>query len=76
MCAICGQTFCPSSCPNADEATPVYTCKYCGEDIVDGEEYVEIDGDYYHLYDCIENVTVELLLENGATKGVACGGDY
>lgn len=48
MCDICRQTPCHPCCPNAPDPVAIYTCKYCGEDIVEGDEYVEIDGDYYH----------------------------
>ena len=37
-----------------------------------GDEYLEVDGDYYHLEDCANDVAMDLLLERfGATKGVA-----
>ena len=39
---------------------------------MDGDEYLEVDGDYYHLEDCASDVAMKLLLERvGATKGVA-----
>lgn len=39
-----------------------YTCTDCGEDILEGESFVKIDGDYYHL-DCIKKLSTEDLLE-------------
>lgn len=47
-------------------------CEYCGEDIVEGDEYLECDNVLYHYDTCAENVAVDLLLRfNVATKGVA-----
>ncbi len=66
MCEICGHFTCVSRCPNYEEKA-VYTCKYCGEAIVEGEECYEYDGDYYHE-DCFSDCAVDLLLESGATK--------
>lgn len=63
MCSICLRTPCHPQCPNAPEPEAVYKCKYCGEGIVEGEEYVEIDGEYYHRDDCIEDVALGLLFE-------------
>ena len=40
---------------------PAYTCKDCGEGIVSGDEFAEIDGDYYHV-ECLENMTTRELL--------------
>lgn len=72
MCMICHQAPCHPSCPNAPDPPTVYTCKYCGEPIVSGDEYLELDGDYYHLDDCAFDAAVPLLLNKfGATKGVA-----
>lgn len=45
MCDVCHMTPCHPRCPNAPEPPKVYTCKYCGEAIVDGDEYLEVDGD-------------------------------
>lgn len=47
MCEICRQFKCPSACPNSP-APPVFSkCYGCGADILDGDEYYDIDGDYY-----------------------------
>ena len=75
MCAICHHTPCDPRCPNAPDPPAVYTCKWCGESIVDGEEYIELDGEQYHT-ECFEDAAVEILLEDyGAMKGVAEMGD-
>lgn len=72
MCEICHSTPCHPQCPYAPEPPEIYTCKYCGEPIVAGDEYMEIDGDYYHLEDCAQDAALTLLLEQcGARKGVA-----
>lgn len=72
MCDVCHMTPCHPRCPNAPDMPKVHTCKYCGEDIVAGDEYLEVDGDYYHLEDCANDVAMDFLLERfGATKGVA-----
>ena len=47
MCAICGRFPCDSRCPNAPDPPTVFTCAYCGEPIVPGDEYMELDGSYY-----------------------------
>lgn len=54
MCSICHNSPCLARCPNADEPKAVYECNYCGEGIVRGEEYVEIEDKYFHK-SCIED---------------------
>lgn len=72
MCAICGRSPCDSRCPNAPAPPTVYSCAYCGESIVPGDEYLELEGSYYHMKDCANDAAMSLLLERcGATKGVA-----
>lgn len=63
MCAECHREICPSGCPNAPEPEAVYECSYCGDPIEPGDEYVEIDGEYYHREGCIEDVALQLLYE-------------
>lgn len=71
MCMICRQAPCHPSCPNAPDPPAVYTCKFCEEPIVKGDEYVEVDGDFYHE-DCFNDCAVKILVERfGAVKGVA-----
>lgn len=70
MCEICHSTPCHPRCPNAPEPPEVYKCKACGEPIVEGDEYYEYEGNYYHE-ECFEDSAVDILLESGATKGTA-----
>lgn len=70
MCEICHQSPCHPRCPNHEEVA-VYTCKACGEAIVEGDDYYEMDGEFWHE-DCFEDCAVQLLLDEcGAMKGVA-----
>lgn len=71
MCSVCMRTPCDPRCPNAPEPQAVYTCKHCGEPIVPGDEFFEVDGDYYHD-DCFSDCASGILIEKfGARKGVA-----
>lgn len=71
MCDVCRQSPCDPRCPNAPDPPTVYTCEHCGEPIVEGDEYVDVDGDYYHL-ECFEDCAAQILLEQvWVTKGVA-----
>lgn len=47
MCEICHMTPCHPQCPNAPEPPAVYYCKVCGEPIVAGETYYEMDSEFY-----------------------------
>ncbi len=67
MCEICHQTPCHPRCPMAPEPPKVYTCKYCGEDIVVGDECCEYAGNYYH-YECFCDCAAEILLNSGARR--------
>ena len=51
MCDVCHMTPCHPRCPNAPEPPKVYTCKYCGEAIVDGafQESVLRSAPYFSL---------------------------
>lgn len=71
MCAICMRTPCDPRCPNAPDPPAVHTCKHCGESIISGDEFFEVDGDFYHdecFMDCAANILVN---QFGARKGVA-----
>lgn len=49
----------PNECPPEPET--VFVCESCGEAIVVGDEYVDIDGDKYHL-ECLEDMAMSALL--------------
>lgn len=71
MYSACYKSPCRRWCPNAAEPTAVYTCKYCGDSITEGDDYFELNGEYYHE-DCFEDSAVEILVKDyGAMKGVA-----
>lgn len=71
MCEICHMTPCHPQCPNAPEPHAVYYCKVCGEPIVAGETYYEMDSEFYHE-ECFEDNAVNILMEEcGAMKSVA-----
>lgn len=72
MCYICLNSPCLPGCPNADEPEAIFYCECCGEPIVEGDEYYEMDGYYYHE-ECFRDNAVEILLEIGATHGFAEG---
>lgn len=55
MCDLCLKSPCASGCPNTMEPDPVETCKRCGFGIYDGEEYAEIDGEFY-CESCIDSM--------------------
>ena len=59
MCSVCNQYRCHPSCPNAPEAPRYGRCKICKDEIIFGEEIVEIDDKTLH-YDCL---TVTDMLE-------------
>ena len=70
MCEICHMTPCHPQCPNAPEPPAVYYCKVCGEPIVAGETYYEMDSEFYHE-ECFEDNAVNILMEEcGAMKSV------
>ena len=52
MCEICRQYKCPSACPNAPDPPAFAECVGCGCIIMDGDDYYDIDGDYY-CEDCM-----------------------
>ena len=62
MCSICGFSICPSSCPNTPEPRAVGICDSCGEDILEGDEYVEIGTEEYHK-GCLEDNALPMLLD-------------
>lgn len=45
-------------------------CSCCRQPIVDGEECMEFDGEYYHL-DCFKDNAVDILCQLGARRTIA-----
>lgn len=67
----CHLAKCDPRCPNAKDPPTAYVCALCGEPVVNGEEYAELDGEFYHR-ECFEEAAVDILLDKfGARKGVA-----
>lgn len=62
MCQLCRSYPCNPSCPNAPAPPAFGRCKWCKDEILAGDEYVDLDGDYYHV-DCFDDAAVEILYE-------------
>lgn len=62
MCLECGINPCDSRCPNAPEPEAVCSCSCCKEDIEDGDDYVEFEGEYYCTW-CLDDMTTRELVE-------------
>lgn len=45
MCDVCLKTPCHSRCPNANEPSVVHKCLKCGEWIVEGDDFYDVDGE-------------------------------
>lgn len=43
MCKECRQHPCHPRCPNADEPTVVFLCGWCNSEIIEGDDYYNID---------------------------------
>lgn len=77
MCEVCGCSGGHlSGCPEGPGPKVIHTCKFCGDDIVEGEECYELDGEYWHE-DCFGDAALALLTERfGARLVVAEEDDY
>jgi hypothetical protein len=62
MCDICLSTPCLPQCPNAPDPPMVYKCINCGEKILEGDGYYDIDGEIW-CEDCIEDCHREAEVE-------------
>ena len=62
MCEYCHSNHHKAGCPNEPGPKEVYRCKYCEEAILEGEQFVEINDERYHI-ECIELLSVHELLE-------------
>ena len=64
MCQICKQLKCPSECPNYIEHIHYKKCRYCGCEILTGDEYIETyTGNVYHYFCFGQLSTSEILKE-------------
>lgn len=61
MCEMCRSIPHDYRCPNAAAPKAIYECDICGEGIYAGADYVEHEGEHYHV-DCL---TVKDALEMG-----------
>lgn len=59
MCDICRHWPHDPRCPMAPDPEHIFECENCDGGIIDGDDFVEINGKYYHV-DCLD---VEELLE-------------
>lgn len=62
MCEYCHSYPHKAGCPNEPEPKEVYICKHCKEGIQEGEEFVRIGEDFYHL-ECLEGLGIKEVLE-------------
>ena len=62
MCSICLQTPCDSRCPNASGMKGIHTCSACGEEIFEGDKYLEVDGEFV-CEECINEMPRAELIE-------------
>lgn len=77
MCEFCHTYPHLPGCPNAPEPVAIYTCEYCKDGIIEGDEFVEIDGAYYHVSCLSEEMNIyELLGLFGVSYQEATADDY
>lgn len=60
MCEICRSSVCVAGCPNKEDKS-VYVCSHCTEDILEGEQYIEVSDEKVCL-NCLEQESVTELL--------------
>ncbi len=61
MCEYCRTTPHHPRCPLADKPESDISCECCNGEIVPGDEYFEVNGNYYHLT-CVETLSTSELL--------------
>lgn len=53
MCELCLKNPCiDPRCPNYIPKKAKYYCSFCGEGIIDGDEYIENENGEYRHYEC------------------------
>ena len=62
MCDVCFKQPCDPRCPHAPEPPSVFVCSGCGDDIHDGDTYVELMGEQWCL-DCIDSCKREAVYD-------------
>lgn len=62
MCDICRHNPCDPRCPNAPDPPSVFVCSGCGDDIFEGDEYVELMGEQWCM-DCINDCKREAVYD-------------
>jgi hypothetical protein len=54
MCDVCLKSPCDPRCPHAPEPPSVFVCSGCGDNILDGDEYVELCGEQWCM-ECVRD---------------------
>ena len=62
MCSECLMMPCHPRCPNAPDPIPVKICSMCGRGIMDGDEYLDLDGRPI-CEGCLSEMTAKEVLE-------------
>ena len=62
MCDICRHNPCDPRCPNAPDPPSVFVCSGCGDDILEGDDYVELMGEQW-CRDCINDCKREAVYD-------------
>lgn len=52
MCDVCRQTPCDPRCPYAPEPPIIHRCCSCENDIFEGDDYYDLDGEPW-CEDCV-----------------------
>ena len=63
MCDYCHSFPHLAGCPNQPEPKAVFTCEYCREAIVAGDEYITVGGNFYHVSCIAEEMNVYEILD-------------
>lgn len=54
MCDICLRNPCHPRCPNAADPPAVFICSGCGDNILDGDEFLELCGEQWCM-NCVDS---------------------
>lgn len=60
MCDVCHCSPCLRGCPNEPDPPVFGYCKWCNDEIFAGDEYVDLDDEYYHV-ECFGDAAEEIL---------------